>query len=213
MCFSIQASLATAVALTAIGFASIGISRKQTFLFGLIPLIFAVQQFSESLIWADPASQWAVYAHQLFLSIALVIWPLYAPLAVYFLEKDPTRKIALLFCEAFGIFWALFSSYHLLMGSTAEVQSHIYYQIPTFPTSNYVRSLYVIPVIIPFLITSIKTLNFLGAALIASFLISYFIWYTYFTSVWCFFAALLSFAIFWLIKHKKLQNSKTHSAK
>lgn len=68
-------------------------------IFALTPMLFAIQQFVEGIVWvalSNPESEFAamwlsktVYA---FLVFAWVIWPVFIPFFMMKLEENPQRK-------------------------------------------------------------------------------------------------------------------------
>ena len=100
MCFSAPSSFAAGTLLCVIGTISIHSARKPTeILFAAIPLIFAVQQICEGLLWLAVADdQFAAVRTSttyLFLTFALVIWPVWIPLSVRAVEPDVQRHRAI----------------------------------------------------------------------------------------------------------------------
>lgn len=204
MCFSAQASFVAAVTLTAMGLAAARKADRSTMMLACIPLIFALQQLAEWFIWLGPdVTSFVPIAKNIFLLIAFVLWPLYTPLSLLMLEKEKKRRLLILACEAAGIMWALFALYHLSHGSAALVEDHIFYEFVSLREVPVTAILYVIATIAPLMISSHKNLKMLGAALALSFIASYLMWYEYFVSVWCFFAALLSIGIYFVVKYQE----------
>jgi hypothetical protein len=92
MCFSAKASFIAATALTACGVASLKKTQKHAFKpLAMIPLLFAVQQLLEGIVWitinnhdADSIMHGvAVYG---FLFFSSMFWPIYVPWALYIAE-------------------------------------------------------------------------------------------------------------------------------
>lgn len=201
MCFSAQASFVAAVSLTAIGIASVRQAHRSTILLACIPLIFAIQQLAEGIIWLNPqASSLVPLAKNTFLAIAFLWWPLYIPLSIFTLEKQPKRRLAILICSVIGAIWALFALYHMMRGTSVSLKDcHIYYLFSTYSEPTPIVGLYFIGTILPFFIASEAIFNLLGIALAISCIATYFIWYSYFISIWCFFAAILSLCVYTII--------------
>ena len=108
MCYSAEASF---IASGVLAGTSIAISRlpkeKNSHLLAAVPAIFAVHQFIEGSIWLNqgksvPAAfmEGSVFAYAL---IAYVLWPLFIPLAAYFMEVNQRRRILILLCQAVGL--------------------------------------------------------------------------------------------------------------
>src|SRR5438445_11955235 len=97
MCFSATASFGAGAVLGTIGIIAVAKTKTNPQrLFATIPLIFAVQQFTEGLLWLslkDPAlaSRQFLLTH-IYLVFAMAIWPLWVPLTIRLLEKDARRK-------------------------------------------------------------------------------------------------------------------------
>jgi len=126
------------------------------------------------------------------------------------IEKNGfSRKIFILLIVT-GITISFYFLYSLIIhGSWAQIiENHIFY---SFYISFYqikqktIALLYCIPVVGSFFIASIPILKFFGLALLASILITSIFWKLYFTSVWCFFSALLSIMV--TIALKQINNS------
>lgn len=202
MCFSAQASFVAAGSLTAIGIASLHKANRSTILLACIPLIFAIQQLAEGVIWLGPdASSFVPLAKTVFLAIAFLWWPLYIPLSLFVAEKNPTRRFPILMCGIAGAMWAVFALYHMLQGTSVALKDcHIYYLFATYNEPTPIALLYFNATIIPFLIASEPILKLLGIAAALSCVATYFIWYSYFISIWCFFAAVLSLGVYTVIK-------------
>jgi len=208
MCFSLEASFIASATLAAIGTKTIQITRNKDYLlFSSIPVLFALQQFCEGILWAllscRPESVWRiVFAHG-FLFFAFLVWPIYIPLSLALPEKDKTRKALLYSLILLGITVSALSGFFMFYnGIDARILScHIFYEI-TIPKILFPwnAAAYIVAVSVPFFVSSIKYTKYFGVILLISAFASYYIWYYWFTSVWCFFAALLSISIYWILR-------------
>ena len=107
MCFSATASFVAGTSLSAIGVATIAKAERRSELpFALIPLLFGIQQIIEGVIWLTfrgeviglrPA---LTYAYSMF---SHVLWPIYVPFALRFLEHTPWRRKAMLGFQIGGL--------------------------------------------------------------------------------------------------------------
>ena len=113
MCFSATASFAVAGASGLAGAFTISRAKKlREVPLAAIPLVFAAQQAIEGALWLSLASG----AHpsldlalaNAFALIALVIWPLLAPLAALLVEPANRRRAALAVLLTLGILVAYF---------------------------------------------------------------------------------------------------------
>ncbi|WP_396273326.1 DUF6629 family protein [Hyphomonas sp.] len=97
MCFSETASFAVAAACAFAGALAVFKSPSLNHLpLAAVPLVFAVQQASEGLVWRTldqvvglPAPGWPA---TLFVFIATVVWPVFVPLSVLLAQEDGHRK-------------------------------------------------------------------------------------------------------------------------
>ena len=222
MCFSATASFAASATLTALGiYACSRAKHPATYVLAASPFIFAIQQASEGFVWlglANPAWQsFLTPATYFFLVCALAWWPFWIPLSLALVEPHILQKKILINLLTFGSFFAIYTLFCLFnYGATASIeQCHIFYDItiPVFydittPGELYtlLGALYLIPAVIPFFVSSLWGMSFLGAAVMASYVISYFFYRACFLSVWCFFAAVLSMIIIAIIQKIDIQD-------
>jgi len=207
MCFSASASFGSAAILTTIGTVTMAKTRTapQRFL-AAMPLIFAFQQLCEGFVWLSVINPgyllWRNTAMYSFLIIAQVVWPLFVPLGVLFLEKDPKRKKILNWFAVSGCLAAMYFIYCLCFydAHIGVNPYHIRYDVD-FPLSKrwFYGIIYFIPAMVPTFVSSIKRMRVLGALLLVSYLISRFCYKDYIVSVWCFFGALSSIAVLYII--------------
>ena len=97
MCFSATASFGASAVLGAIGILAVAKAKsKPQRVFGSIPLVFAVQQLTEGLLWLslkDPGlASCRPFLTYTFLVFAMVVWPFWIPFTIWLLEKDQKRK-------------------------------------------------------------------------------------------------------------------------
>lgn len=203
MCFSAGASFGSSAILCGVGMLAL---RKTTsnsqIMFAAIPLIFSLQQFTEGLVWlslTNPAfSAWTASSIRAFLFFAQVLWPLWAPLAVLTLEKDVSRKKILRGLVATGLVVSLYLAYHLVMAPVhAQITSHHIRYDQDFPLARLWFSglFYFLPTVVPTLISSIKNMWIMGLSAMLSYILTQLYYPEYLTSVWCFFAAIISIEI------------------
>ena len=97
MCFSSTASFGASVVLGTIGVTSIvKASTQPQRTFAAIPLLFAVQQFTEGLLWLSLTNEnmasWQSMLTYIFLFFAMAVWPFWIPFTVWLMEQDVQRK-------------------------------------------------------------------------------------------------------------------------
>jgi len=206
MCFSATASFVTAGVLGAVGVATLKKNKTRSVVpFAAIPILFAIQQVIEGVIWLSFGSvimQTVVtYAYSFF---AYILWPIYLPLAVYLLEKDEERKTVLRVLTVLGLIIAVYMAYFIgTNGVTAEIVNYgIAYHTP-YPHYQLLLGLYVLVTSGACLLSSHKAVNIFGLVMIAALFISAWFFIANLASVWCFFAATLSVIVYWQIRHPR----------
>ncbi len=217
MCFSASASFGASLVLSVVGVAAIKKTQHREQLpFASIPLLFAVQQFSEGVLWLTlPNSDYAAtqkFATYFF--FAQIVWPILVPIAILLLEKESGRKRIQKILVGVGVLLALCLAYCLLSYNVQAkiIGNHISY-LQDYPTS--LRSigiiLYAMATIVPPFFSHIKRMWMLGVTLLISYVVSAIFYKHYMLSVWCFFAAILSISVYVImleIKKKYKVNAK-----
>jgi hypothetical protein len=202
MCFSPQASFIAATLLTVIGVATLKkVKKKHELLFGAIPFFFAIQQFTEGLLWlALMKGGYPVEQHWLtiaFISFAGILWPLLLPVSLFVMETNGHRKriIAIFFLSGLAIAIITFKAILNFGVSSEIVHSCIRYDSP-LKRSYYVTLFYVVATCGPLLYSSYSNIIRIGVINIFAFAIAYYFYeYTY-ASVWCFFASAISALVY-----------------
>jgi hypothetical protein len=211
MCFSAAASFTGGAVLSAAGVATVKRAhRPNQRLFSLIPLLFAFQQLAEGVIWVtlrsmglDLLQNTAMY---LFLVMALVVWPTLVPLSVWLMEEVKSRKRILTFLVAAGACASLFYIYGLVFYEVNPriVASHIEY-VDAFPRTpvNFVFGLYLAATVLSLFVSSVRRMWVFGGLIAVSLLVTSIFFTHYLTSVWCFFAALSSVAVYFILAQSR----------
>ncbi len=94
MCFSPTASFISGSILITTGIYSLRQVRSSSAVpFASIPLLFGIQQIVEGVVWLSFGS---VTLHSIattmFVMFSHVFWPIFVPLAIWLIEKNPIRK-------------------------------------------------------------------------------------------------------------------------
>ncbi len=208
MCFSETVSFGAAVALTTIGvFTLKKVEKPNQILFASIPLLFALQQFTEGFVWMSLMHpKYAAMEHSatiLFLFFAQVLWPLFVPLSMFIMEKNKARKTILMSFAILGIVVALYRFYWLLdINIQAKIiENHITYKFDTRSDfTKYYSVVYFLTTVVSTFISTVKKMKILGIAILLSVIISRIFFYHYFISVWCFMAAIISVFVYIIVK-------------
>jgi hypothetical protein len=206
MCFSATGSFAASGLLAGIGLATLVRNRSPRHrMFAAIPLLFAAQQAAEGIVWVTLSEAALATLHRaavnVFLSVALMVWPLWLPLALQRIERDPVRRRVLMGLLCAGVAVTGYAIVLLIRWQPiAQVAGHsiryAYAGEPGWPSPLICLLVYAIPTVAPFFVSSANLARTIGLALIASLLAAVIVERDALTSVWCFFAALLSGLVF-----------------
>lgn len=207
MCFSAPASFVAGVGLLLVG--SVTLVKAKTspqYVLACIPILFAVQQIIEGVLWLalsqSAYARWSDLAMYLFLVFAQIVWPILVPLSLLLFEKDPVRKKILFGFLCAGVLAALYLGYSLLnFEASAKIEDHHIRYSLEFPfQSKLLRGIpYMLATAISPFVSSNKWLRLLGWGLVASYVFTAIIYKDYLTSVWCYFGAILSMLILFII--------------
>ena len=213
MCFSAPVSFAAAALLMPAGVHTLRLAwQSDRRLLGLaaFPLFFGIQQLIEGVLWLNLGGFHAEYTQALalgFLFFVYIFWPVFVPLAARALDERPLpRRVLLALALVAGLLGALLYA-SLLRGqadlSVSIVQHSIFYQHrPLFDLHLgdwVVRTLYALVVTLPLLASNTVALRIFGALIALSLALSALYFDHAFTSVWCFFAAILSLMLIRLL--------------
>jgi len=204
MCFSAGASFGAGVVLSVIGVASIKKAQLPSqIIFASIPLIFAVQQITEGLVWVSLTNPGYASLQQVatynFLFFAQVVWPVWVPFAIMKLEPKATRRKSGKILVGIGALVSLYLAYCLL---TFPVDAKILgYHISygqNYPAAigPYCGVLYIISTIVPPFFSRVSRMWMLGTTILISYIITTIFYTDYIVSVWCFFASIISISVF-----------------
>lgn len=204
MCFSPTASFITAGALAVVGVAAIKKTKtKSERAVAVIPLIFAVQQLIEGVIWLclKPLAISTcplVTLTDSYLFFALFWWPFYFPLAASLIEPKHEHKKALQLLSILGLIFALYMWYVTIKyGIPAHANNYNINYFIVEPTPYLFRFLYAATTIGAGLASSHQLIRLYAVLATLFGLISWLLYGSNFPSVWCFFGAILSVLIYW----------------
>ena len=223
MCFSATASFGASAVLGAVAVVAFAKTRtKPQKALAVIPLIFAVQQFTEGLLWLSLVNTdfaaWQSSLTCIYLVFAMAIWPFWISFTVRLLEKDARRKRILNILVGTGTAVAITVGFVLFLypveamtplcltcpaAAPPSVVHHLHYKFAFPPVARSLIGvftvLYIMASVIPPFISSVRRMKWLGACFLASYLFAVIFFNGFVVSVWCFFAALLSLVVLWII--------------
>jgi len=201
MCFSATASFTASAVLTVVGIATITqIKSKRSIMLGLIPSLFAIQQFSEGFVWLSMNT----VAAYVFLLFAYIILPLWAMCTLFILETHQIRKKILATFIGLGLLYAIVAS-ALLLTQTLDISvvdcSLSYdFNFAGNPGKNIALILYTFLAVTPIFVSSNRWFWLFGSSLLVALVFTYIFKYIALISVWCFFAAMLSMLLLYIIR-------------
>jgi hypothetical protein len=204
MCFSAAASFGASALLACAGIVTLrtATTPAQT-PFAAIPLLFAVQQFTEGVLWValpDAGSaQLARLATYVFLFFAQVVWPTWLPLSILLISPRSEHARTLQGLLALGAVLSAYLAGCLLWnGATADVLGHhIHYRVDYPPALLLASSaIYGLVTIVPPLICGGGMSRLLGSAIAFSYVVTVAFYEVTVISVWCYFAAVLSALVY-----------------
>ena len=207
MCFSAVASFSAGSVLTVAGVITTQkVQSKGQLAFAAIPFLFGIQQLCEGFVWLSLThlqyAHWQQAATHAFLFFAHALWPVWVPFAALLFEnKQPQKNIIF----GFFILGLLLSLGEIYCLSAYYVDSRIYghhieYLI-TYPTPFVAISeiVYGIATLVPCFISSFKKMRWFAIVLATSLVLTGIFYKAWLISVWCFFAALLSVIIYYIL--------------
>ncbi len=201
MCFSATASFSAGAVLLGLGALTLKSARRpREWPFAAIPLLFAIQQLIEGVIWltfsADAPLLNTVMTY-LYSFFSHVLWPVYLPVAVLMIEPAAGRQRTLTALVLAGSAVGIYLLYVLVTFPVVSrpTGQHVEYDSPHFFAAA-VMTLYLISTTVSPLLSTLRGVQVFGVLALLSFGAAYYFYATWFISVWCFFAALLSTVIY-----------------
>lgn len=207
MCFSASASFIAGGGLIALGGATLVVAKKEERVLATIPFLFGIQQIIEGIQWLYiDAGSLSLVAGFFFLFFAFIVWPIWVPATIYILDKK--RRSILKWFAILGIVVACYFLTMFLIQSLEiqKVRSCIQYNF-TSPFGYVENILYLVAIFAPLLVSSRRVFFYFGFVVIILALISWLFYAYAFTSVWCFFSAVISslfFVYVWLKSGRKV---------
>jgi hypothetical protein len=224
MCFSASASFTASAFLLPTGIYCIRAAldrtpsglllREREYLaVSCLPLFFGIQQAFEGLLWLgfDTHNSTEVSFSALgFLFFSHFFWLAWIPLSAFALEPHPLKQKVLFGVTTIGSLYGAFLYFPILLNPDwleVSITNHsIDYQIRlifnNFLQGQQVVWLYVFFILFPLFLSSLRSINILGALISISAFLTYLSFSYAFISVWCFFAALISVYVFYILQQE-----------
>lgn len=208
MCFSATASFVVGAGLITAGSVAVKKAKDPKSLpFAGIPLIFGVQQISEGFVWLslqnEQFSHWKHPSILIFLIFAQVIWPAYVPFSIRMMEEKQVRKTALSIITGIGIGVAIYLGIGIFfypIDANAKTY-HVQYVLSSQKEMLFNSQVfYFTATVVSAFVSSRKGMLLFGTAILISMIVSLIYFNPYVISVWCFFAAVLSLIVLYVIR-------------
>jgi len=216
MCFSATASFSAGALLLGVGTLTLkSATRPRELPFATIPLLFAIQQLSEGVIWLTfryETPMFNVVMTYIYSSFSHVLWPIYVPLTVLLIEPSTRRRRLLVAFVAVGVAVGLYLLYFLyaLPIVSRPIGQHIEYVSPHFYAAESM-SLYLLATTVSPLLSTLRLVKVFGVLALLSFIAAYLFYAIWFISVWCFFAALMSAVVYLQLLSRSLPLKESRS--
>lgn len=221
MCFSATASFTAGAVLLGVGtltlrsaLASRHSRQRRDLPFAAIPLLFAIQQLIEGVIWLtfrfDAPLLNSVMTH-VYSFFSHVLWPVYVPAAVLLMEPAGWRRRGLIAFVAAGAALGAYLLYVLVAFPIVSrpTGQHIEYVSPHF-FAAVTMTLYLLSTAVSPLLSTYRMVVVFGVLALLSFGAAYAFYATWFISVWCFFAALLSAVVYLHFRVRELGDGRSN---
>ncbi|MDB5702996.1 MAG: hypothetical protein JWN66_112 [Sphingomonas bacterium] len=203
MCFSATSSFIASGVIASIGVATLRHVREpRALLFGSVPALFALHQFTEGWVWLGLDGRIGPLALDhvafLFTLYAKGILPLLMPAAVALMEPAGWRRKAILGLTGVGALVCAWDVYGLVFFPSqvlVEQNSIAYHNVVT--GNLWISGLYVLATCGALLLSTHRVVQAYGVLNVIVLTIADIIKEYAFASVWCFYAAIMSVMIYW----------------
>lgn len=202
MCFSAEASFASGLVVGTIGVATLPkIRHLREIPLGAVPLLFAIHQIEEGMVWltlegriSPQAGHWFIWLYILFAHAFLLAL---SPWSIWLVEPDKRRRrllvplLVLGTCLCGYVLWKLSGSQ-----ITAQIRNHgVEYEDPVTGLWWF-AILYVVATCAPPFLSSYPWMITFGVLCLAGLIVTAFFKAMYLTSMWCALAALISMLVY-----------------
>jgi len=139
------------------------------------------------------------------------LWPLWVPLSNLLIEENPMHKKILKLLVVLATLISGFLVYRLFFfSSSASItlyQMHYGLDFPFYKISVFISIVYFLITIVPPFVSNHKRMTSLGLLNLTSFLVTIVFFEDYVISVWCFFAAIISWEVLMVLKQMNPESS------
>jgi hypothetical protein len=211
MCFSATASFSASIVIGTLGVVTFKKSKNSNLKFlGAIPFLFAVQQFTEGFVWLSFNHSDFQFiqsnATKAFLFFAWVLWPVLMPYSIYKTETPGLKKNINFYFFLLGYASGVHSIYMLFADNPRPLVNnfHIDYIVSLSQFDEKIQLAqqitYVVVTVVPLFVSSLKGARVLAVANFIALVLAFIFFKHSLPSTWCFFAAILSGIIYWIVR-------------
>ena len=213
MCFSATASFTSAAILMPAGLYCLKQANKvdkSYWAFAMLPLLFGMQQLIEGGVWLSINAGKEEVTHVLalgFLFFSHVFWLGWIPYSAYLTESSSRlrqgfRSIAI-FGLIFGAVMFVPMMFNTELLNVSVVKHSIDYKLRIisdgYVSQQFITVVYMMIILVPLLLSTDRFHRFFGMLVTISSFVTWILFDWVFLSVWCFFAALVTLYIFFMI--------------
>ena len=216
MCFSATASFGAAAALLPVGVYCLNRARRENprwMPFAAYPLAFGLQQAVEGALWIGISSGDQALigaASRGFLFFSHFFWLFWVPMSIFALESDARRRRILATLAILGGLYGASFFLPILLNedwlSVAVVHRSIVYQTTLIydgiVSRQVLRVVYAAIIVGSLFICSAKKIRLFAVLMFVSVIAANLFFDYAFTSVWCFFAAILSVYVLYIVREE-----------
>jgi len=213
MCFSATASFTSAALLIPAGMYCLIKANsldKPYWAFAMLPLLFGLQQIIEGGIWLSLQADDQSAAQRLalgFLLFSHLFWLGWVPYSSYLTESSPRLRRTFLLIVLVGLMFGAAMYLPLLNNPSwvivSIVGNSIDYDLKfifdAYVSQQLITVFYVLIILVPLMLSSDQYHRSLGLLLFLSGLAAWMFFGWAFISVWCYFAAIISLYIFFIV--------------
>ena len=217
MCFSAEVNFVASAVIGTVGVATLTHARHpREVLFAAMPLFFALHQFTEGFVWlgldgtiGETARDNAAF---LFLLYAQGLLPILMPLSVLLLEGPGWRRSALIGITALAFVFGGYMIWGVMSFPTSCYAEHhsIVYSNPVTETI-WTGLLYILVTCGALILSGHTVVRWFGALNLIGLSVVMLVKSYAFSSVWCFYAAVISVMLYWQFRTGRIRSAPVTS--
>lgn len=201
MCLSPEVDVVAGCAITAVGVATLTqVRRRRDLLVAVLPVGFGLHQLTEAFVWwglrGDVSPEVGDLARDAYVIYAQAVLPVVVPLGFALLEPRRRRRMLVWPFVVLGVLTGLYLLWQVTQYPiVAQERAHCVAYTTNTPHAIPSAAAYVLAVCVPVLLSSRRHLRWFGVVNVAGLAFAATMQEEEFTSVWCLYAAVMS----WLV--------------